>query len=101
MANTQSNNYLWPVELVCLRRSSLRRDIIFAAANPACPRTDSTNSVFAQDSLEEGNNNSVVYLIHGITPVHRIDAEVLYEPERVETKVGPRLLSLRFLVTGA
>ena len=57
--------------------------------------------VFAQDSLEEGNNNSVVYLMHGITPVHQIDAEVRYEPERVETKVGPRLLSLRFIVPGA
>lgn len=38
--------------------------------------------------------------MHGITPVHQIDAEVRYEPERVETKVGSRLLSLRFIVLG-
>ncbi len=62
-------------------------------AQPACKRLCSrpSESEWDFDTLQElfpeGNDNTAVNLMHGITHVHQVDTKVLYQPERVEEQM--------------
>ena len=60
-----------------------------------------TFTIFAKDCLQEGNNDTIINLMHGVTKIHQVDTEMRYAPERVKQKVRPCPFALRLVVFGA
>ena len=52
----------------------------------------------SKNGLQEGNDYTAVYLMHGVAHVHQIDTKIWNQPERVEEQVGTGLYSLRLII---
>ena len=68
-------------------------------SRPSYPEWDlNTLPELSKNGLQEGNDYTAVYLMHGVAHVHQIDTKIWNQPERVEEQVGAGLYSLRLII---
>jgi hypothetical protein len=53
-----------------------------------------TLTEFSKNGLQEGNNHTAVYLMHGVAHVHQVDAKMRNQPERIEEQMGSSFFPL-------